>query len=209
MEETEAKRKAETEEARFQRESGHWKSYCRYREDGFNSHDTGPLITSLRGMVARDLAAAGAMDIFLAASYWEFVDYCEARLSLMLELNQQRFKEILILLAPGLASSRYTARTVSLVGRDQGEVRLTDLQNLQFCLDMFYCGALRNSQWGRYPLATMCINALRAPQLKRGTDPVKDSLYASYDLVMIFDSCFDDWPEIQYFIVDVWPNWEK
>jgi hypothetical protein len=204
-----AERLAEPEEVRFQRDSGHWKSYCQYDIDGFNSYDTNPLITRLRGVVAEDLAAEGAMDIFLAASYWDFTDYCVARLSLMSELNQQKFKEILILLAPGLASSRYTARAVELVGRDQRGVRSTDLQHLPFCLDMLFYGAVKNAQCGRYTLARMCIKAFRSSQLERGKDLAKDRLYDSYDLGMIFDGCcFDDWPEIHYRAKSVWPNWE-
>jgi hypothetical protein len=208
MEKTEAKRKAETEEMRFQRESGHWKSYCRYRKDGFNNHDISPLITKLRGVVAEDLVAEGAMDIFLAASYWDFTDYCVARLSLMSELNQQRFKEILILLAPGLESSRYTARAVELVGRNQRGVRAADFQHLSFCLDMLFYGAIINAQWGRYTLANMCEDAFLAPFFDRRKDPIKDRLLSLYDRNMIFDGCcFDDWPEIHYFIDNVWPNW--
>jgi hypothetical protein len=203
-----ARRIAEPEEVRFQRDSSHWKSYCQYDIDGFNNYDTNPLITRLRGVVAEDLAAEGAMDIFLAASYWDFTDYCVARLSLMSELNQQKFKEILILLAPGLESSRYKARAVGLIGRDQGGVKSTDLQHLPFCLDMLYCGAIKNGQWGRYTLAMMCMDAFLAPHIKLGRDQAIDELYASYDLGVVFDSCFDDWPEIQYRSESVWPNWE-
>jgi hypothetical protein len=204
-----AERLAEPEEVRFQRDRGWWECYCRYDRDGFNSHDVSPLTTRLRGVVAGDLAAEGAMDIFLAAAYWDFTDYCVARLSLMSELNQQRFKEILILLAPGLESTRYKERAVRVVGRDQGEVTLTDLQNLQFCLNMFFCGAVKNAQWGRYPLARMLMNAFLAPSLEPGRDSVRDELYGAYNLRMIFEGChFDGWPEIQYRSESVWPNWE-
>ncbi|MDR1609402.1 MAG: hypothetical protein LBR78_00920, partial [Holosporales bacterium] len=145
--ETVARRTAELEEVRFQKASDRWKCYCEYEEDRpFNHYNLSPVETKLRSEVVGDPVAEGAMDIFLSCFYWKFVDYCVEHLQSMTETNYQRFREVLILLAPGLESTRYKARAVRLVCRDQREIRAADLQHLPFCLDMFFYAAVRNGQ---------------------------------------------------------------
>jgi hypothetical protein len=202
-----ARRTAEPEEIRFQRDSDHWKWFCLHKEEyhQFNHFDLTSTKNKLLGEVTGDPAAEGAMDIFLASFYWRFVDYCVGNLQFMNELNQQRFKEILTLLAPGLVSTRYMAKAVNVVGRDQREVRAADIQYLPFCLDMFFYAAVRNGQLGRRALAQMCINAFHAPCLNLK----KDDRFRGYRIVWaaLENRRFDDWPEIRYFIDSIWPNW--
>jgi hypothetical protein len=202
-------RMAEPEEERFQRDSDEWKSYCQCRKDRpFNIYNLSSTIAKLHNEVTGDTMAAGAMDIFMAPipDYWQFVDYCVDHLAGMNEINQQKFKEILILLTPGLVSTRYMARTVELIGRDQQDVRATDIQHLPFCLDMFFYGAVRNGRLGRYALADMCMDAFHAPCL----DWEHDEMFRVYDIRQAtFESrCFDDWPETGYNSKSVWPNWK-
>jgi hypothetical protein len=202
-----AERMAELEEIRFQRDSDDWKWDCLYEEDRpLNHYDIQSTVAKLLAMVVDDPVAMGAMEIFLSSFYWRFVDYCVEQLPSMNELNQQRFREILILLAPGLESTRYKARAVNAVGRDQEEVRVTDLRHLPFCLDMFFYAAVRNGQLGRYALAKMCIKAFYAPCLNRG----KDKRFRAYAITeATFDGMiFDDWPDIRYRIDSIWPNWK-
>jgi hypothetical protein len=208
---TVASRMVEPEEVRFQRDSDEWKWYCLCEEHNkLNDSDLTAVKLKLRGEVDGDAAAGGALDIFLACDYWPFVDCCVKHLGAMSELNRQRFREVLILLAPGLVSTRYMARAVRLVGRDQREVRAVDLQHVPFCLDMFFYGAVRNGQLGRYALANMCIDAFYYPCLKWGRDGCEDERFDAYDIDdAAFDgTVFDDWPEIYYCIESIWPNWK-
>jgi hypothetical protein len=198
-------RKGETEEEQHQRESDHWKYCCTYGYNKFNSFNLFTIKERLFRAVAGDLIAMEAMRIFLSSFYWKFVNYCEPNLHSMTPLNQQRFTEILILLAPGLVSTRYTAKAVSIVGRDPNEVRATDIQHLQFCLDMFFHAAVMNGQLGRIALADMCISAFYAPCLNWGND----ERFIGYHIkqTALGDSLFEDLPEIHYFSDHVWPNW--
>jgi hypothetical protein len=204
-------RSNETEEERFQRESDWWKSFCRYKEeDPFNHHDLTSVEIKLRNEVTGDTAAEGAMDIFLSSFYWKFVDYCVGHLSSMSEINQQRFKEMLILLAPGLGATRYKERAVNLVGRDQNDVRATDIQYLPFCLDMFFYAAVKNGQLGRYALAKMFTSAFYAPCLTWDSDGCADERFKMHNiwLTTFPDTICCDWNEIRYNARLIWPNWK-
>jgi hypothetical protein len=70
---------------------------------------------------------------------------------------------------------------------------------------MFFYGAVRNGQLGRYALANMCIDAFYEPCLNWG----KDERFDVYNIddAAFNGTCFDDWPEIRYFIDSIWPNW--
>jgi hypothetical protein len=203
-----ARRTAEPEEVRFQRDSDEWKWYCLYEEDQpFNEHDLTATISKLRNEVTGDPVAEGAMDIFLSCFYWKFVDYCVGHLQSMTEINQQRFREVLILLAPGLKSTRYMARAVRIIGRDQKDVKIADIQHLPFCLDMFFYAAVKNGQLGRYALADMCIDAFYAPCLSWGDET--DERFIVYDIeeATFSGRCFED-SGMRYFVNSIWPNWE-
>jgi hypothetical protein len=201
-----AKRMAEPEEERFQRDRRRWESYCRCDEDSpFNHYDLSTLISKLQAEVSGDPGAVEAMDIFLKSDYWKFVDCCVKNLDSMDNVNRQIFQEVLMLLAPGIVSTRYMAMAVRLVGRDQKEVRAEDIQHLQFCLDMFFYAAVRNGQLGRYALADMCIHAFYAPCLNRGKDDRFDSYkitQAALNYVLSEDS------GLYYFVKSIWPNWK-
>jgi hypothetical protein len=207
-----AERMAEPEEIRFQRDSDRWKWDCLYEENSpLNHHDLSTVETKLRNEVTGDTAAEGAMDIFLSSFYWKFVDYCVGHLISMSEINQQRFREMLILLAPGLGATRYKERAVNLVGRDQNEVKATDIKHLPFCLDMFFYAAVKNGQLGRYALAKMCIDAFYAPCLTWDSDGCADERFKMHN---IWRTTFPDiiglpdWNEISYDAKRIWPNWE-
>jgi hypothetical protein len=204
-------RMSEPEEVRFQRDSDNWKWYCLYEEDrAFNHYNLQPTETKLRNEVTGDPIARGAMDIFLSSFYWKFVDYCVEHLNSMNELNQKRFREVLILLAPGLESTRYMAKAVNLIGRDQREVRAVDMQYIPFCLDMFFFAAVRNGQLGRYELANMFTDAFYAPCLNWDSNGCADARFKIHNVWLITfpDINPGDWPEIDYFIKSIWPNWK-
>jgi hypothetical protein len=54
----------------------------------------------------------------------------------------------------------------------------------------------------------MCTNAFLAPCLKWDSNGCADERFNEYDLGAVFDRCFDNWPEIGYFIESIWPNWK-
>jgi hypothetical protein len=196
----------EPEEVRFQRDKKEWEEHCEcYEESPLNIYNLSFIASKLREEVAGDSKAEGAISIFLDSKYWEFVDYCEEHLGSMNEINRLKFKEVLILLAPGLVSTRYMAKAVRLIGRDQKEVKAADMQHIPFCLDMCFHGAVRNGRLGRYALAKMFEDAFYAPCL----EPDKDERFKAYDIISAtFEgACFDDWPEIYYDLKDIWPNW--
>jgi hypothetical protein len=116
------------------------------------------------------------------------------------------FKDVLILLAPGICSSEYANRIISLIGKDRNDVRAVGIQHLPFCLDMFFYGAVRNGQLGRYALAKMCIKAFYAPCLTRERDERFDS-YDIYDTAFGGDT-FENCDEIDYCAKRIWPNWK-
>ncbi|MDR1597932.1 MAG: hypothetical protein LBR89_03270, partial [Holosporales bacterium] len=159
-----AMRMAEPEEERFQRDRDEWEGFC-VKGRPLNKSDLTATTAKLRNAVIGDPAAIGAMDIFFDSDYWKLVDYCADNLKDMNEINHQRFRDVLILLTPGLVSSRYMAKVVNLVCTDQRDVRAADIKHLPFCLDMFFYGAVRNGQQGRYAFAMLCLDAFCAPCL--------------------------------------------
>lgn len=199
---------ADEEFAILDEDGGSWNSYCYTydKDESFNDYDLGPKTTSLLAIVDGDPAARGAMEIFLESDYRKFVDYCKEYLYSMTEPYQQIFKDVLIMLAPGICSSEYARIMISLVGRNRNDVRAADIQNLPFCLDMFFYAAVRNGQLGRYALAKMCIDAFYAPCLKWEKGDMFDTYNIRYATFGRW--CFDDWPEIPYSIDSIWPNWE-
>ncbi|MDR1234395.1 MAG: hypothetical protein LBJ92_04630 [Holosporales bacterium] len=206
-----ARRMAEPEEARFQRDSDSWKCYSRFRDDRYNNYDLSIIVKKLCDEVEGDPPAKRVMETFLASTYWEFVDDCAEHLSSMTPLNQRKFRSVLILLTPGLESTRYMARAVNIIGRDQRDVRATDIdEDVPFCLDMFFQAAVRNGHLGRWELALMFVEAFYAPCLKRDKDghiyaderaTVRDVEEAAYRW-----ECFEDCP-IGYSLEGIWPNW--
>jgi hypothetical protein len=123
--------------------------------------------------------------------------------------NHQKFKEILILLAPGLKATRYKKKVTAIIRKDghRSEVRKTAIKNINFCLDMYYYVAVENAKRGRVAMADMCGDAFYALKTKDN-----EKLLKSYRILAMFGgACFDDWPSIDYnFHLDrVWPNWEK
>jgi hypothetical protein len=98
------------------------------------------------------------------------------------------------------------ARAVNLVCTDQRDVRAADIKHLPFCLDMFFYGAVRNGQLGRYAFAMLCLDAFCAPCLDCENDKrfyAHNITYATFE-----GKCFDDWPDIDYDPKDIWPNWK-
>jgi hypothetical protein len=206
--------KTMTEEERFQKDKASWKSYCKDRRRSFNSYDTEPLRIKLLNEMEDDPVAKGAMDIFLESNkFWEFVDYCVDNIKDMKGENQEKYKEILILLAPGLKSTRYMKRAVNIIGRDQKEVTINDIKHIPFCTDMFFYGAVKNGHYGRYALAKMCEEAFYIPCPYKNWDcnGCTDKRFTSYDIggAVFPDEIFDDMDEIGYFISSIWPNWKS
>jgi hypothetical protein len=201
-----SERLAEPEEIRFQRDSDRWRGICmRDEESPFNHYDLTLITTKLRNEVAGDPEAEEAMGIFIESDYWRFVDYCMEHLRSMNEVNNQKFREALILLAPVLESTRYKAKVVSLVCKNQKEIRAIDMRYVPFCLDMFFYGAVRNGQLGRQALASMCESAFDAPCLNWG----KDERFNAYNIRQaIFEGVLYEDTGVRYFIEDIWPNWE-
>jgi hypothetical protein len=159
----------------------------------------------LRNEVTGDPAAEDAMDTFLSCFYWKFVDYCVENLDHMTGINHQKFREVLILLAPGLVSTRYMARAVRLIGKDQREVRAADLQHVPFCLDMFFYAAVRNGQLGRHELAEMCVKGFYAPCLDWGND----ERFITYHVKQAtFGRRLYEDSGARYSIKSIWPNWK-
>jgi hypothetical protein len=200
----------EQEEVQFQRDSEAWDDFHLCAEDNrpFNEHDLTLMTAKLYRKIGEDLIAKRAIDDFLAGDYWKFVDNCLANMRSMTILNQQRIREVLILLTPGLVSTRYKARAVKAIRRDPRDVRAADIRHLPFCLQMFFHAAVRNGQLGIYSLADMCINAFFAPCLK-WKETCEDNRFTKYEVEEITygSCCFKDWPEIDYYSEDIWPNW--
>jgi hypothetical protein len=99
---------------------------------------------------------------------------------------------------------------VNLIGRDPAEVRATDIQYLQFCLDMFFYASVRNGQLGRYALANMCMDAFYAP-CTGDENGHADARFTAYDIwhttspnVLGLPDC----DTIDYEPKSTWPNWE-
>jgi hypothetical protein len=200
--------KGMTEEERFQQCSSRWKSYCEPGSEGFNSYDTEPLKLKLLSEVDGDPAAKGAMDLFLESNkFWELIDYCVDKIEYMNGENKEKFKEILILLAPGVISTRNMKKVVILAGKDQKDVTVEDIKHPQFCLDMFFYAAVKNGYFGRYAMAKMCVDAYEALRWRRVSSTNKEEVdveTATFDGI-----CFDDWPDIYYCVRSIWPNWCK
>jgi hypothetical protein len=206
-----AVREAEPEEYRFQWAKNEWQSYCRCNKSRpFNHTDLRPTEIKLRGEVDGDSAAGEALEFFLECDYWQFVNCCTGNFDSMREINRQKFREVLILLAPVLVSTRYMAKAVRLVGLDQREVRAVDMQHVPFCLDMFFYGAVRNGQLGRYALAKVCMEAFYYPCLKWGRDGCEDERFKAYNIsrATFGGMCFDGWPTMYYYLKSIWPNWK-
>jgi hypothetical protein len=187
-----------------------WETYCCINKDKcFTDYDLTTIESKLRNEVSDDPIAKMAMDIFLASDYRKFVDYCVGDLQAMTGLNQQKFKEILILLAPGICSSEYAKKIISIVGMDRNKVRAAGIQYLSFCLDMFFYAAVRNGQLGRYALANMLTDAFYAPCLNWDSNGCADSRFTVYDIeeATFGNWCCDDWLEISYDAKRIWPNW--
>jgi hypothetical protein len=132
----------------------------------------------------------------------------------MTEINQQRYKDILILLAPGLVSTRYMGKIVKLIGKDQKDVTIQDLKHVPFCLDMFFYAAVENGNKGRYTMAYMCVNAFHASE-SNYNKYIFDEWYQKHEIThglnaLVFSgTIFDDWDEIRYFPASIWPNWDE
>jgi hypothetical protein len=65
----------------------------------------------------------------IESDYWKFVNDRVENLQSVTEINHQRSREVLIMLTSALVSTRYMTRAVSLVCRDQHDVRTTALQH--------------------------------------------------------------------------------
>jgi hypothetical protein len=196
-------RKEMTEEERFKKDSEDWKSYCKPGSEGFNSYDTEPLKLKLLSEVDGDPVAKGAMDLFLESNkFWELIDYCVDKIEYMNGENKEKFKEILILLVPGLESTRYMKKVVILIGKDQNDVTVEDIKHPQLCLDMFFYAAVKNGYFGRYALAKMCVDAHEALRWKHISSSTNNVWNITFDGI-----CFDDWPDISYNIRRTWPEW--
>jgi hypothetical protein len=197
----------EQEEYEFQVDKKEWEGLCTVGEgDSYNTTDTEPLKLKLLKMVDGDPVAIGAMDLFLKSLFWQFVDYCEDKLSSMIPINYERFREILILLGPGIYAERYEKKIISLIG-DKDNVRKTGIKHLEFCLDMFSYGALDNARKGIVPIVAMCKNAF----YNVTSNEQIEKQCAQYEAIRAIyrGVCFDDCPRIMYWPTHIWPNWNK
>ncbi|MDR1907998.1 MAG: hypothetical protein LBQ43_04035 [Holosporales bacterium] len=202
------KRRGMTEEERFEADKRWWTCYSREGRKGYNKIDAESLKTKLLHEVEGDDVATGAMNLFLQSNFWELVDYCTDNLDAMQETNNQKFKEILILLAPGLEATRYKKKVTAIIRRNghRSEVTRTAIQHINFCLDMFSYVAVENAKRGRVAMAEMCKHAFYA------LPPTDNKKHLELYIREMFGGArFDDWPSIEYrFQVEkVWPNWKK
>ncbi|MDR1233752.1 MAG: hypothetical protein LBJ92_01195 [Holosporales bacterium] len=197
--------------AKLNRDGTLWEDYCDTHTPGDNDYDLGPTEARLLDTIGEDEIAREALNSLRDSDLRGLVDYCGLNLHSMNELNQQRFREVLILLAPGLCSSKHARTIISLIGRSRYEVRAVDIQHQQFCRDIFFHAAVRNGQLGRDTLVNLCIDAFYAPCLKWGSDNrCLDEEYTKYDISQVpFGGgikCSEE--DIIYYNVKLmWPNW--
>jgi hypothetical protein len=211
-EEIVAIRKSRPEEERFKKCKEEWTLFCEDGYKGYNSYDTGPLETQLYAEMGNDPVASGGLSIFLEANKsWEFIDYCAEHLNAMSATNQQKFRELLILIAPGMISTRYMKRAVTLVGRVQEEVRKKDIQYVPFCRDALFVVAVKNARFGRVGMGNMFKAAFFALWPTDNAGQKNDESFDSLEIAGTMQNgvCFDDPLEIFYRIERLYPNWEK
>ncbi|MDR0630595.1 MAG: hypothetical protein LBF70_00985 [Holosporales bacterium] len=195
----------------FEKDGKYWESFCEDDDESYNETDLEPTKAVLLKAIEPDKKAKEALDIFLKSDYRKFVDNCIENLGDMSEINQERYKEVLILLAPGLCSAIYIEKIIPVVCSDRKSVMAKNIKNLQFCIDMLFYGAVENGKRGRYTLARMFIDAFYAPCTNWDRSGYHDERFTSREIILstFDDTCFDDWPEIDYHIKKVWPNWKS
>jgi hypothetical protein len=206
-----AMRARKTEEERFRLNRSDWIAFC---QKGYarNSYDTDPLRMQLIRDIGEDPKAGEALNLFLESSkFWEFIDYCVDNISSMSGVNQQRYKDILILLAPGMISTRYKKKIVLLIAKDQRDMTIHDVQqHIPFCLDMFFYVAVKNAQFGRVAMADMCMDAFYAPCINCDSSGYHDERFTSrniYPTVYRNGARRSEFSRIGYCIKSIWPNW--
>jgi hypothetical protein len=207
-----AEEKAIPKEERFKRDKEEWDPFCKDRHEGYNTYDTSPLEAQLYAEMGDDPVAREALSIFLEANKsWEFIYYCVERLNAMSEINQQKLKEILMLIAPGVVSTRYMKKVVDLVGRVQEEVRARDMQYVAFCRDMIFHNAVKNARFGRVGMGDMFKDAFFALWPTDDAGKIDNESFDALEIIwtMYNGTCFDDWPDINYGIEDIYPNWHE
>jgi hypothetical protein len=203
------KRNAMPEEDKFREAELRWKDFFDEDSEGYNEIETGPLKSKLINDVEGDSVAINAMDLFLESKFWELVDYCADNLNAMAPTNCQKFKEILVLLAPGLYATRYIKKVTAIIKSDghRHEIRQSNIKFINFCLDMYYYVAANNARRGRVDLANMCSDAFCALRTEGNK-----GLIDSYEIEEIFgDTLMEDDSDIYYFsqLEEVWPNWKQ
>jgi hypothetical protein len=195
----------------FEEAESDWEYFCRDDTESYNNYNLEPIKLQLLQIIEEEKQESRvAMELFLNTDYRKFTDYCIANLGTMARMNQEKYKEILILLAPGLCSAKYIKKIIPVVCNDRNDVMAKNIKHLDFCLDMFFYGAMKNGNKGRVALTQMCKKAFYSPCLNYDENGYHDERFNNYDIGAALEgACFDDWLEIHYDINSIWPNWDE
>jgi hypothetical protein len=107
--------------------------------------------------------------------------------------NAQRFRELSILVVPGVESESLEQKMTQVVGHRDSVVS-TDFQFLTFCTDMLFAGAVESAKRGYFTVAMMLKEVYRDAG---GNDDVEEAMYGN----AIFE---EDWKYIYYDLESVW-----
>ncbi|MDR2067813.1 MAG: hypothetical protein LBP41_02375 [Holosporaceae bacterium] len=172
-----------------------WRKFHSFHKDEDEDYDTTELQTALRAQIGGDQVAQEAFRIFLDSRPRALIDFFCDNHTKMTPDNAKRFKELSILIAPGVESELHKQKVIGIIG-DQDSVVSTDFQFLPFCTDMLFAGAVESAKQGYFTMAMMFKDAYRSAG---GKGSVEESMYGE----AIFE---EDWKYIDYDLKSVWRN---
>jgi hypothetical protein len=171
-----------------------WRKFHSF-EISDTSYDTTSLRTDLLTQIGDDPVAQEAFQLFLHSRPRALINFfCDNHAKMILN-NGQRFKELSILITPGVESKLHEQKMIQAVGSPDSIVS-TDFQFLPFCTDMLFAGAVESAKQGYFTVAMMYKDAYNSV---RGEDDVEEGMYPG----TIFE---EDWEYIDYDLESVWRN---